>query len=275
MTETDPTRTLWVGCGALGRRTGAALVERGGEVFALRRDTTSLPPDFRAVSADLSEPVQGALPECEAMVITLPPPQSAGGYEPLLHHLAAALPRPPARTVFVSSTRVLEGYADRADPAPVLTEEDVPQPRSERARTLLEGEQAAQDLFGALVVRPAGIYGPGRERLLRTVREARPVQHRRRTNRIHEADLSRALLALLQHPAPPALLHAVDGAPARLGEVVSHIAGLLHLPVPPAATPDPGHGTVLDGTRMAALVGPLLHPDHRSGYDAMLTARER
>ena len=59
--------------------------------------------------------------------------------------------------------------AAAADPAPLLTEQDPPSPRSERARALREGERIVEDLFGALVVRPAGIYGPGRDRVLRTV----------------------------------------------------------------------------------------------------------
>ena len=270
-----PARTLWVGCGRLGRRAGAALVDGGGEVLALRRDPHAVPRGFRPVAADLSAPLEESLPACDAMVITLPPPEGADGYETPLRHLAAALPHRPARTVFVSSTRVFEGYAQQADPAPVLTEEDSPQPLTARARSLLRGEQVAAELFGAIVVRPAGIYGPGRDRLLRTVREGRPVAHRRRTNRIHEEDLARVLLTLLVHPDPPPLLHAVDGAPVRLGEVVTHLAGRLALPVPPAEEPDPGHGTVLDGSRMAALLGALVHPDFRSGYDAMLDGPAR
>ncbi|MDN5822151.1 MAG: sugar nucleotide-binding protein, partial [Brachybacterium sp.] len=168
-----------------------------------------------------------------------------------------------------------EGYADRADPAPVLTEEDAPQPLGDRARSLLDGERAARDLFDAIVVRPAGIYGPGRDRMLRTVREGRPVAHRRRTNRIHEEDLARLLVALLEHPDPPGLLHAVDDAPARLGEVVTHIAERLELPVPPAAVPDPGHGTVLSGARRKQLLDRLRHPDFRSGYDEVLAEAGR
>lgn len=270
MTAAVLRRTLWVGCGRLGRRAGRALLDEGGEVIGVRRDAAAVPAGFRAEPADLSAPLGRMLPVSEAMVITLPPPPAPGGYQVPLRHLAAALPQPPARTVFVSSTRVFEGYADRPDPAPVLTEADPSQPRSERARVLLEGERAARELFDAIVVRPAGIYGPGRDRMLRTVREGRPVAHQRRTNRIHEEDLARLLLALLVHPDPPRLVHAVDGAPSRLGEVVTYLAGRLALPVPPAEDPDPGHGTVLDGSRAAALLGGLKHPDFRSGYDAML-----
>ncbi|ASK67084.1 NAD(P)-dependent oxidoreductase [Brachybacterium avium] len=264
-----------MGCGRLGRRAGAALVGAGGEVHALRRDVSGLPEGFYAVPADLAKRADRMLPEVDAMVITLPPPEAAGGYTTVLRHLAAALPQLPARTVFVSSTRVFEGYAGRADPAPVLTEDDAPQPLGERARSLLDGEQAARDLFGALVVRPAGIYGPGRDRMLRTVREGRPIAHRRRTNRIHEEDLARILVALLEHPDPPTLLHAVDEAPARLGEVVTHIADRLALPVPPTVEPDPGHGTVMSGALRKQLFGRLRHPDFRSGYDAMLADLRR
>ncbi|MGG1909497.1 hypothetical protein AB1285_21165 [Microbacterium sp. NRRL B-14842] len=43
----------------------------------------------------------------------------------------------------------------------------------------------------------------------------------RRTNRIHETDLVRALDLLLRTPEPPALVHAVDRAPAPLGDVMT------------------------------------------------------
>ncbi len=270
MTAQRPQRTLWVGCGRLGLRVGAALVEAGGEVFALRRSPGALPAGFHAVAADLAHPLEDPLPACDAMVITLPPPDSEAGYEAPLRHLADSLPARPSRTIFVSSTRVFEGYGPLDDPAPVLTEDDAPRPTSARGHVLLEGERRARELFDALVVRPAGIYGPGRELLLRTVREGRPVAHSRRTNRIHEDDLVRLLHTLLLHPDPPALLHAVDGHPSRLGEVVAHIAARLDLPVPPRSEPDPGGGTVLDGSRMAALLGELTYPDFRAGYDAML-----
>ncbi|WP_422115760.1 sugar nucleotide-binding protein [Brachybacterium sp. UNK5269] len=270
MTAPRPGRTLFVGCGRLGLRVGAALSATGVEVLALRRDPGAVPASFRAVAADLAQPLTDPLPHCESMLITLPPPDAADGYGTPLRHLAQALPARPSRTVYVSSTRVFEGYAGLGDPAPVLTEDDPPRPLSARGRVLVEGERLAEELFGAIVVRPAGIYGPGRDRLPRTVREARPIEHRRRTNRIHEDDLVRVLQSLLLHPEPPRLLHAVDGAPARLGEVVTHIAGRLSLPIPPPVDPDPGHGTVLDGSRMAALLGQLSYPDFRVGYDAML-----
>ncbi|WP_169928768.1 Rossmann-fold NAD(P)-binding domain-containing protein [Brachybacterium ginsengisoli] len=257
--------TLLVGCGRVGLRVGELLGAGGDEVLGLRRDPSSLPPTFTHVAADLSAPLSVALPAADAMVITLAPSVAASYREPLAH-LAAALPSLPRRTVFVSSTRVLEGY----DASRPLTEADPARPRSDRARVLVEGEQLARELFGASILRPAGIYGPGRDLLIRTVLEGRPVEHDRRTNRIHEVDLARAIVALLSAPEPPALLHAADGAPARLGEVVTHLAQRLGVPVPPRVSPDPGTGTVLDAAALHELLGHLEVPDFRAGYDAML-----
>lgn len=259
------TRTLLVGCGRVGLRVGELQLQSGGEVLGLRRDPSALPSTFTKIAADLSIPLPAALPAVDAMVITLAPSAAASYLEPL-QHLAAALPELPRRTVFVSSTRVLEGY----DASRPLTEADPARPRSDRARVLVQGEQRARELFGASILRPAGIYGPGREHLIRTVLEGRPVEHDRRTNRIHEADLVRAIAALLLAPAPPALLHAADGAPARLSEVVTHLAQRLGVPVPPRLSPDPGAGTVLDACALRELLGHLEVPDFRAGYDALL-----
>lgn len=269
--------TLLVGCGRVGIRVGELLHARGravdgdrevaggSEIAGLRRDPSTLPLAFTPITADLSEPLPSALPAVDAMVITLTPSVAASYREPL-QHLAAALPAAPRRTVFVSSTRVLEGY----DSSRPLTESDPARPRSERAHVLLDGEQAARELFGASILRPAGIYGPGRDRLVRAVLEGRPVEHDRHTNRIHEVDLARAIMALLTAPHPPALLHAVDGVPSTLGEVVTHIAQRLERPVPPRAEPDTGVGTVLDGAALLDLLGTLEVPDFRAGYDEMI-----
>lgn len=261
---------LLVGCGKLGTALAPRLRDRGLDVLALRRDVGGLPPDLPARAIDLAEPLPATLPRAAGMVITLPPTDAPDGYRERLQHLAGALPAVPARTVFVSSTRVFDGLGGPDAEARPLDEDEPPTPATERARTLVAGEEQARELFDAIVLRPAGIYGPGRDRLLRTVREGRPVEHRRRSNRIHQDDLVRTLELLLTHPAPPSLLHAVDDHPATLGEVVTHLARRMDLPVPPAAEPDPGGGTVLAGARLAALFGDLDHPDFRSGYDAML-----
>ncbi|RWR16673.1 SDR family NAD(P)-dependent oxidoreductase [Agrococcus lahaulensis] len=269
--ETAAQRTLLVGCGQVGTRLGLRLAAGGGEAVALRRRTEALPAALSPLAVDLGEPVpRGLLPEVDAMVVTLPPGPDDDAYVRSLRHLADALPEPPSRVVLVSSTRVLEGLAG----AEVRTEADAPAPVSARARALLEGERVARERLGALVVRPAGIYGPGRERLVRSVLERTPVQHARRTNRIHETDLVRALEAMLSATDPPRLLHAVDRRPAPLGEVVGWIAARLGVEPPPRVLPEVAGGTVLAGDRLLALLGDLRFPSFEEGYGAMLDARD-
>lgn len=265
---TGPTNrtTLLVGCGRIGRRLGSRLIGTGEQVVALRRFPEELPDSFTRITSDLLLDQGLELPAVDTMVITLPPPEDEHGYRTPLRTLAAALPAVPERTLFVSSTRVFEGCGAEHP----VTEATAPWPLSERARVLLRGERLAEDLFGALIVRPAGIYGPGRERLLRSVLAGDAVPHGRRTNRIHETDLVRALEKLLLDPSPPPLLHAVDEEPARLGRVVAHIAARLGVPVPPSTQTPPRGGTVLDGARLRSFLGPLDFPDFRSGYDAVI-----
>lgn len=267
----SPGTTLLVGCGKLGIELGKRLVAEGVEVVAMRRTPRELPDGFSAIADDLRVSRKRALPACESVVITLPPdieePRDGEIYSAALTHLAEGLPSLPSRVVFVSSTRVLEG---RAGAVP-LTESDAAVPLGARARALLAGEALAAELFGAVIVRPAGIYGPGRDSLIRRVREHAPVDYARRTNRIHEEDLVGLLHAMLRAQAPPELIHAVDAEPVSLGEVVTFIAGRLGVEPPPRVVPEAGGGTVLDGRLMADFVGPLLFPTFREGYAQMLS----
>ncbi|MEZ0140355.1 hypothetical protein AB1285_16085 [Microbacterium sp. NRRL B-14842] len=264
-TPSPPRRTLLVGFGKLGARLAPLLLADGGAVVALRRSVGAVPDGVQALTADLAAPLTGPLPEVDAMVVTLPPGPDVSSYRTALSHLAAALPSPPARTLFVSSTGVFDG-AGGAEP---VTERVEPVPTTDRGRGLRDGERAAVELFDAVVVRPAGIYGPGREFLLRKVREGAPVAHRRRTNRIHETDLVRALDLLLRTPEPPALVHAVDRAPAPLGDVMTFLADRLGLPVPPDDGSAPS-GFVYDGTLLRSVLGDLAYPTYEDGYTEMI-----
>lgn len=267
-TPPPPRRTLLVGFGKLGTRLAPLLLADGGEVLALRRSDGPVPDGVTALAADLTVPLTTPLPEVDAVVMTLPPGPDVSSYRTALAHLAAALPARPTRTVFVSSTGVFDG-AGSSEP---VTERVEPAPTTDRGRGLRDGEKAAVELFNAVVVRPAGIYGPGREFLLRKVREGAPVTHRRRTNRIHETDLVRILDLLLRMPEPPALVHAVDQAPAPLGDVVTFLADRLGVPVPP----DDGgavSGFVYDGSLVHAVLGRLDYPTYEDGYAEMIAPR--
>nr|WP_245324959.1 hypothetical protein [Microbacterium amylolyticum] len=244
--------------------------EHGGEVFAVRRRTDALPSAFDAIAADLGRPLEQELPLVDAMVITLPPAAAQQGYRVALEHLAEGLPARPRRTVFVSSTGVFEGWTGHQP----ITEDVTPAPSSPRSENLLDGERAAIDLFSAVILRPAGIYGAGREFLIRRVLAGEPISYARRTNRVHESDLVRALAILVGTERPPSVLHAVDQSPAPLGDVAEHISGLLGVARPSRSDGDAVSGNVFDGAAFVSLLGELEYPDFRSGYDAVVRARE-
>lgn len=268
--QRSPGRTLLVGCGKLGIELGRRLVADGAEVLAMRRTSTELPSGFTLLADDIRVAGRRALLACESVVITLPPDAEARDdgdiYSAALANLANALPSRPSRVVFVSSTRVLAG---RAGAAP-LTEADAAAPIGDRARALLRGEVLAAELLGAVTVRPAGIYGPGRDSLIRRVRERAPVDYSRRTNRIHEEDLVELLHAMLRAQHLPELIHAVDSEPILLGEVVTFVADRLGVEPPPRVVPETGGGTVLDGRLLRDFLGSLRFPSFREGYLQML-----
>lgn len=270
-----PQRVLLVGCGQLGTELGQRLIADGAQVYGLRRNPSQLPRGFEPVAVDLVQPVTQSLPTVDAMVITLTPsitdPAGGNGYLVALQHLAQALPQVPPRVLFVSSTRVFEG----TNTGQMITESDPVTPVSERGETLVAGEQLATQLFNAHIVRPAGIYGPGREMLLRKVLEHQPVQYARRTNRIHQTDLARALHKLLTLDTAPTLLHAIDRTPGvLLGDVVKHIADRLNVAPPPPVEPAESSGRMLSGNRLAELVGTLTYPTYQQGYAHIIAARE-
>lgn len=262
---------LLFGCGKVGIRLGELLIGAGHRVFAVRRDIEALPSSFTGITLDYRRPFTAELPSVDSMVVTLTPGASERESPDLvnpLRRLAAALPARPRRVILVSSTRVFDG-----DPGlRTLTEDDLPSPASPRAQALLASESEARRLFDAIVVRPAGIYGPGREHLIRQVVRGVPMDRQRRTNRIHETDLVRALHELLRAPKPPQTLHAVDGHPAARGEVIDYIAHRLRIPAPPALPSEPS-GHLLSGARLASLLGTLRYPDYRSGYDDIIADR--
>lgn len=260
-------RALIVGFGALGHRVAADLIAEGVDVLAVRRTAGGFPAGVTGIVGDVLRPLDLELPAVDTVVVTLPPGPTADAYRRALGHIADALPTAPDRTVFVSSTGVFDAETDA-----VITEAVAPAPVTPRGVALRDGELAAIENFSAVILRPAGIYGPGRDFLIRQVRAQNAVDHGRRTNRIHETDLVRTVLALARADAPPPVLHAVDGHPALMRDVVAFLARELDLPVPPDSGAGEPHGKVIDGGLLARFLGPLQHPSFHSGYAEMLAA---
>ena len=275
MTDTESRRVLLAGCGDVGTALGLRLSDRGWSATGVRRHADRLPAPLAGVSLDLTDPGETRLPDVDAVVVTLTADgHDVAGYEHTylggLRGLRRALGKQEPLVVLVSSTGVLGGGDGER-----VTETTPPDPQRPTAHVLLAAEELAAELFPDLViVRPAGIYGPGRTSMIERVCRGAPLAHRRVTNRIHRDDLVTVLVTVLSSAEPPRLLHAVDHDAALLGDVAAHLARQLGVPVP---TDDSGPGEgplgkIVDGELVHALVPreEWRYPTFREGYDALL-----
>jgi nucleoside-diphosphate-sugar epimerase len=234
-------RVLIAGCGYVGTELGIRLAAAGHEVLGLKRDPSCLPATIERLAADLLDPsLDTLLPPVDRVVYAASANESSPeGYRAMyvdaLRNLIGALTTgaipPPTRFLFVSSTAVYGdtegGWVDEDTPA---------DPESFRGATVLEGERIAlSSSIPSSVLRLGGIYGPGRTRLLRMVREGRarcPGAGPIWSNRIHRDDAARALHHLLGVPDPGDCYVGVDDHPTPLCEVYRTLAAMLGAPEP-------------------------------------------
>ena len=128
----------------------------------------------------------------------------------------------------------------------------------------------------SVVVRFAGIYGPGRTRLIDRVRAGKPCAAEHYTNRIHRDDCAGVLrhLMLLEHPAP--LYLGADHEPATQCEVTEWSAERLGLPPPVrTGTSSRRSGKRCRNARLVSSGYAFEHPSFREGYRAMLAGLPR
>lgn len=237
-------RVLVAGCGYVGTELGLRLAVDGHEVWGLRRTPADRPSPIRPLVADLTIPATlDRLPRrLDAVVYAVSadasePAAYRAAYVAGLEHLGAALARDPGaaahppRLVFISSTAV---YGEHA--GGTVDEATTPDPANFRGEILLEAERLARERDGeTVIVRPSGIYGPGRDRLLRRAAQGRLEGGDRWTNRIHRDDLAEAIRHALGRATPAPLYLASDREPARLGDVLEWLAVAIGVPWESAA----------------------------------------
>lgn len=274
-----PGAVLIAGCGDVGTTLARMLAADGRPVYALTRQARTWPPGVVGIAADLGDPARyrAALSACVAVVVLASPDaRTESAYRALyldavgrLLEAARALPSPP-RVLLASSTAVYGAEDGRW-----VDEDDDPAPTGFNGRVLLEAEaRLAACGLTTLALRYGGIYGPGREYLLRraTAPDARcQAEPPRYTNRVHVEDAARAARHLLDHAHPAAVYNVVDDAPAAECEVLSHLAQALGRPPPtPLRCPGADAGKRVRNTRLRATGFAFVHPDYRSGYAELL-----
>jgi len=273
-------RVLIAGCGDVGNVLATSLIRDGHVVYGLKRDVSTLPDGVLPVSADLLKPeTLENLPADADRLVFMPTPASRdpAGYEAIFirgwKNLWSALKKEPARTLLVSSTAVY-GEAGGA----IVSEETEPGPSRFNGRILLEMEQFAGTCTQNLVVvRISGIYGPGRDRLIRLAASSglevqqSPPEY---TNRIHRDDAAAALRHLLDIDAPEDLYLATDDLPAPRYEVVEWLAKMQgHEPPKGLVAENAGQGKRVSNRRLRDSGFVLRYPDYRAGYAAVLEQR--
>jgi len=136
-----------------------------------------------------------------------------------------------ARLLFTSSTSV---YAQQD--GSWVTEQSKTEPDRETSRLLLETEKLVL-AGGGMVMRLAGIYGPGRSALLTKFLNGTAMidpENDRFVNQVHRDDIASAILLLLTGQTQPAQIYnVVDDKPMLHTECYRWLAKRLGRPLPP------------------------------------------
>ena len=229
---------LIIGCGDIGTALGRELIDEGHDVIGARRHVKALEGSgIQPLALDLDhldDSDAKALPQADYVIYTVSADrfdESAyqSAYPQGLKRVLSVLERqktPPKRVFFVSSTSV---YGQQE--GETVNEQSPTDPSSFSGVLMCQAEQALinHPLPGS-VVRFSGIYGPGRDRLIRQVAEGRsaavtPVMY---SNRIHRDDCSGVLKHLMhcdqQGKALEDIYLGSDCEPATLHDVMTWLA---------------------------------------------------
>jgi nucleoside-diphosphate-sugar epimerase len=276
-------RVLIAGCGYTGIALGTQLASEGHTVWGLRRRAQLLPTTIHPLKADLCDPRSLVLipPTLDFVFYTAAAERRDDtsyqaaygiGIRNLLDHLFETH-QPVRRLFFTSSTAV---YAQTSGEWVDETSETLP--REFSGQRLLEGEGLLlRGPFAATVVRMAGIYGPGRTRLIDQVRQGESVCQTvepRYTNRIHRDDCAGVLRHLMRLSSPEAVYLGTDNEPADQAEVLCWLAKKIGVP-PPSSEPGAVAGRSQSNKRcrnwrLLQSGYAFRYPTFREGYEAIL-----
>lgn len=238
-----------IGCGYIGKLVARHYQSLGQPVSALVRSPESAErlqsEGIKAVPRDLSKPVDLGLQTGDAELFVLMPPPAQGTTDLHMQHLLEALdrsaepnlngqPAPPHRIVYISTTGV---YGDCN--GQWVDEHSPVNPQVDRAHRRYDAEQQLQAWaksrhVDAIIVRVAGIYGPGKLPLKRLAQQQPVIRESEApfTNRIHAHDLVSLLIAAMQRGQAGAIYHGCDGQPGTMTDYFKQVAAAAGLPAP-------------------------------------------
>ncbi len=282
---------LIVGCGYLGGRVARRWLAAREPVAAVTRSAERAgeleQQGIRPIVADVARPnTLKDLPPADAVLYSVGYDRrgQASRQEVYVDGLRAvldALAPETARVIFISSTGVY-GHSDGR----WIDEESACRPIGEGGRAKLAAEEAlAAHRLGdrAIVLRLAGVYGPGRIPRLAELLAGKPVAvpQRGHLNLIHVEDAAAVVVAAASRAQPPRTYVVSDGCPTRRRTFYEHLADLLEAPRPQFVEPPPDAANALraasdkraSNARMLAELGVVLaYPSYREGLAAVAAA---
>ncbi len=291
-------RVLIIGCGYLGLPLGKALVAKGHEVFGVRRSTEGNAEleaaGIKPLVADITQPeTLAALPGPFDWVVNCVSSSKGGpevyrqvyleGTKNLLHWLSA---NPPKKFIYTSSTSVY----GQTDGMPVK-ESASTMPVNETSQILVQTEklllQAFQtSKFPAVILRVAGIYGPGRGHLFQQYLKDEARIHGkgdRIINMIHLDDAVGVVQAALKGAQLGEVYNVVDDEPVSQLNFYRWLGEALGKDMPPQATEAESaerkrgltNKKVANRKLKMELGYQYVHPTFRQGYTAEMLWMER
>lgn len=238
-------KVIILGCGDIGRRVAALWQAGGANVAGLVQSELSRnalkSAEIGLLDGDLDDWTSlRQLPINATLVYYFAPPPRNGRRDTRLRNWLSTLEADalPQRIVLISTTAV---YGDSG--GDWITEDAPLQPGTDRGCRRLDAETVLQDWSASrgvpvVILRVAGIYGPGRlprvrlEKGLPVLVEAESGY----TNRIHADDLAAICLAAARHGQPGAIYNVSDGQPGTMTQWFNAVADHLSLPRPPTVS---------------------------------------
>jgi nucleoside-diphosphate-sugar epimerase len=263
---------LIAGCGYVGSAAARLFAEEGWEVIGWTRTGESAErPTAGGISmsaVDITDLETVRRNSFAADVVVHCASSGADSYLRVYRDGAANLAAcfPNARIIFTSSTSV---YPQRDESS--VTEESPAEPDSENAQILRQAEKIVLSHNG-VVLRVAGIYGPGRSFLLRSVLNGTSVISNRFVNQVHRDDVASAISFVARSPGvdSPRIFNVVDDTPVPRAEILDWLSARLGLSLSSSlGTAEPKRGRSnkrVSNAKLRAFGWVPTYPSYREGF---------
>jgi nucleoside-diphosphate-sugar epimerase len=280
---------LIVGCGYLGLRVADLWLAQGADVYGVTRSESHTPlltaRRIRPLAVDVTERAAfKSLPQAETVLFAVGYDRDCGRtigevYTRGLQNTLSALSSYTERFIYVSSTGVYgqagSDWVDESSPC---------EPIRAGGRACLEAERLLrQSLLGgrSIILRMAGIYGPGRIPRRRELEAGQPIAAPSEgyLNLIHVDDAARVVVAVEQRSPLPGLYCVSDGQPVIRADYYRELAHLIgatepQFVVPPSDSPAAeraGSSKRVSNARLRSELGyEFLYPSFRQGLAAII-----